>query len=183
MVGIRRWGRSQTSFATALAGAQLVWWPSRNAGWPMSDRSRVGWIAAGYCIAGMVAATAVLINMGTLSTHVSADILISVGASIGSAWWMGWAMTPIFQKYSSKPAAAMFGTAIAFTTLFVGGIVGAIAARIADGTIQQEAIFSSLLVTGWTVFKMMVLFGWGPALLLGSVCGYHIRVSLRPRAR
>jgi hypothetical protein len=145
----------------------------------MSTRFKVGFLASGYCLAGMAAAAVVLVRMGTLFTHLNLASLIGVILSAVAAWGMGWWLAPGFEKGRTIVVPVLLGTAVAFAALLVSGVTSTVIARIFEGAAYPNGLISGLWTSAWTVFRIMVLFGWMPALALGSVFGLHVRAKLR----
>lgn len=145
----------------------------------MSYRTSVGRLAVVYCLIGMAVAAVVLVRMGTLFTHMNLPSLIGVVASAAVAWGMGWWLAPGFKKARNLLLPIILGTLVAYAAVLVSGVSSTIVARVAEGNYSDAGMMSDLALASWMVFRIMLLFGWIPALALGAVFGLHVRYSLR----
>ncbi len=149
----------------------------------MSVANRIAFLAAAYCVVGMAVASFSLIRLGSLEKHLTMEIQLGVLASVVTAWFCGRVAAPWFQRKNQVLWATGLGTATAYLSLLIGGVVSAVLVRIPeDGTTWAEN-WGHLWLSIWTVSKIMLLFGWFPALILGAVFGYHIRIWLHSPKR
>ncbi len=127
----------------------------------------------------MAAAAVVLVRMGTMFTHMNLASLIGVILSVVSAWAMGWWLAPRFQKAQNSITPILLGTAVAYAALLVSGVSSTVVTRLVEGGVYPNGMLAGVALAAWTVFRIMVLFGWMPALILGAIFGLHVRFKLR----